>query len=153
MTWEQITLRLAVALALGGVIGLERQWKSHYVGLRTNTLVTIGSAALIIFGLMLPPGDAEGLTRISAQIITGVGFLCAGVIMHEGVNVRGFNTAATLWCSVAVGMFVGNGLFVPAAILSCFIVAVNLLFRPVDYYINRKTVPEDGQRARNNDED
>lgn len=142
MTWEQIALRLGVALLLGGTIGLERQWRSHYVGLRTNTLITIGSAALMIFGLMLPDADPASLGRIAAQIITGIGFLCAGVIMHEGVTVRGFNTAATLWCSVAVGMFAGTGLFTPAVILTIFIILVNLFFRPLVYFINRTTIPE-----------
>ncbi|MCE9506972.1 MAG: MgtC/SapB family protein [Alphaproteobacteria bacterium] len=143
MTWEQITLRLGIALLLGGMIGLERQWRSHYVGLRTNTLITIGSAALMIFGLMLPAGDPAGLGRIASQIITGVGFLCAGVIMHEGVNIKGFNTAATLWCSVAVGMFAGTGLFIPAGILTIFIILVNLLMLPAVYFINRTTTPEE----------
>ncbi len=146
MTSEEIILRLGVALLLGGAIGLERQWKSHYVGLRTNTLVAIGSAALMIFGLMIAPHDTEGLSRIASQIITGIGFLCAGVIMHEGVTAKGFNTAATLWCSVAVGMFAGYGLFAPAAILGVIIIAVNLLFRPIDAFINKKTVAEDWLR-------
>lgn len=142
MTWEQITLRLGVALLLGGIIGLERQCRSHYVGLRTNTLITLGSAALIIFALMLPAGDPSSLGRIASQIITGVGFLCAGVIMHEGVNVKGFNTAATLWCSVTVGMFAGIGLFIPASILTVGIILVNLLMLPIVRFINRTTTSE-----------
>src|SRR5262245_14866793 len=109
MTWEQIALRLGIALLLGSVIGLERQWRSHYVGLRTNTLITLGSAALMIFGLMLPAPDPSGIGRLASQIITGIGFLCGGVIMREGVNIKGFNTAATLWCSVTVGLFAGMG--------------------------------------------
>ena len=143
MTWEQMALRLGIALLLGSAIGLERQWRSHYVGLRTNTLVTIGSAAMMIFGQMLPAEEHASLEHIASQIITGVGFLCAGVIMHEGVNIRGFNTAATLWCSVAVGIFTGTGLFVPAAILTVFIVLVNLLMLPIVYFVNRTSTPEE----------
>ena len=136
-------MRLGVALLLGGAIGVERQWRSHYVGLRTNTLVTIGSAALMIFGLMLPAGDPSGLGRMASQIITGVGFLCAGVIMHEGMTSKGFNTAATLWCSVTVGIFAGSGFFIPAAILAALIIVVNLCFHPLVNYINKKTVAEE----------
>ena len=143
MNWEEISLRLGIALLLGSVIGLERQWRSHYVGLRTNTLITIGSAAMMIFGQMLPAEEHASLEHIASQIITGVGFLCAGVIMHEGVNIKGFNTAATLWCSVAVGIFTGTGLFVPAGILTVFIILVNLLMLPVVYFINRTTTPEE----------
>ncbi len=143
MAWQEMSLRLGVALVLGGVIGLERQWRSHYVGLRTNTLITIGAAAMMIFGQMLPATDHASLEHIASQIITGVGFLCAGVIMHEGVNIKGFNTAATLWCSVAVGIFTGMGFYVPAAILTVFIILVNLLMLPAVYFINRTTTPEE----------
>ena len=136
MAWQQISLRLGLALILGGIIGLERQWRNHYVGLRTNTLITIGAAAMMVFAQMLPAEEHASLEHIASQIITGVGFLCAGVIMHEGANVRGFNTAATLWCSVAVGIFTGSGFFIPAIVLAVFIILVNLLMRPVVYFIN-----------------
>lgn len=139
MLWEDIIMRLGLALLLGAVIGFERQWRSRYVGLRTNTLIAIGSAALILFALMLPDGDPTALGRISAQIITGAGFLCAGVIIHEGVTVKGFSTAATMWCSAAVGLFCGMGHFLPAVLLAVIIVLANLLLRPVVYFINRKT--------------
>jgi len=140
MNWEDIAIRLAVALLLGGAIGLERQWRSRYVGLRTNTLLTIGSAAMMIFALVLPTGsDPAGVVHIVAGIITGIGFLGAGVIVNEGVTVKGFNTAATLWCSVAVGLFAGAGFFIAAAILTGFVVLVNLFLRPIVYYINEKT--------------
>ena len=142
MTWEEIAMRLGAALLLGSAIGVERQWHSHYVGLRTNTLVTLGSSALMIFALMLPTGDPSGLGRMASQIITGVGFLCAGVIFHEGVTAKGFNTAATLWCSTAVGMFSGMGLFMPAGILATFIILVNLFLRPIVYLINQRAVSE-----------
>ena len=139
MGWEEIAMRLGVALLLGSAIGVERQWRSHYVGLRTNTLVTLGSASFMLFGLLLPVDDQAGLGRIASQIITGVGFLGAGVIFHEGVTAKGFNTAATLWCSTAVGMFAGMGFYTPACLLAGFIVLVNLFLRPIVYFINRRT--------------
>lgn len=89
--------------------------------------------------------------RIASQIVTGIGFLGAGVIMHEGVNVKGFNTAATLWCSVAVGMFAGTGLFLPAVLLTAIILPVNLFFGPIDSYINRSTIPEEAESFTSND--
>lgn len=117
-----------------------------------NTLLTIGSAAMMIFALMLPTnGDPAGLVHIIAGIITGVGFLGAGVIVKEGVTVKGFNTAATLWCSVAVGLFVGAGFFAGAAILTAFIVLVNLFLRPIVYYINEKAAASDGTESRGHD--
>lgn len=139
MLWQEIAVRLGVALVLGGAIGLERQWRSRYVGLRTNTLLTIGAAAMMLFGLMLTRGDAAVAVHIAAAIITGVGFLGAGVIIQKGGTVRGCNTAATLWCSVAVGLFAGAGFFSSALILTLFIIVVHLLLRPIVYHINAKT--------------
>ncbi len=139
MILQDAFMRLAAAVLLGGLIGFERQWRNHYAGLRTNTLITIGSAAILVFAQMLPGADASAIGRIASQIITGVGFLCAGVIMHEGVNVKGLNTSATLWCSVGVGMFSGAGMFPVAALLTAFIIGTNLLLRPLVHYINNRT--------------
>jgi putative Mg2+ transporter-C (MgtC) family protein len=139
MPWEEFALRLGVALLLGGAIGLERQWRSRYVGLRTNTLVTIGSAAMTAFALMLTKDDPTSIVHIIAGIIAGVGFLGAGVIIHEGTTVKGFSTAATLWCSVAVGLFAGAGYFAHAVVLAAFITLANLLLRPIVHTINAKT--------------
>lgn len=153
MTWQEISLRLGLALLLGGIIGLERQWRSRYVGLRTNTLVTIGTAAMMMFALMIPMGnDPASIVHIIAGIITGVGFLGAGVIVKEGMTVKGFNTAATLWCSVAVGLFVGIGNFLAAGILTMFIILVNLFLRPIVYYINTQSsqdLPHKAKKSRN----
>lgn len=152
MLWEQITLRLGLAMLLGAAIGIERQWRSHYVGLRTNTLLSIGAAGLMIFALLLP-NDPTAVGRIASQAITGIGFLCAGVIMHEGINVRGFNTAATLWCSVTVGMFTGVGLFMPAFILTALIMLVNLFMTPLVHVINRQTTAEGPESIGNRPQD
>lgn len=137
--WEELAVRLGIALLLGGAIGLERQWRSHYVGLRTNTLVTVGSAAMTAFAMMLTKDDPTSVVHIVAGIIAGVGFLGAGVIIHEGMTVKGFSTAATLWCSVAVGLFVGADYLIHATILAMFIILINLLLRPIVHYINATT--------------
>jgi putative Mg2+ transporter-C (MgtC) family protein len=141
--WDDIILRLCVALVLGGLIGFERQWHSRYVGLRTNTLLTLGATAMTYFGILLTKGDVGNMVHIISAIITGVGFLGAGVIIQEGVTVKGVSTAATLWCSVAVGLFVGDGYFVPAVILTAFVILVNLFLRPMVYCINAKTAEEE----------
>ena len=131
--------RLVLALACGGLIGFERQWRQKMAGLRTNVLVAIGAAAFVMFAYRLTPmGDA---TRMAGQVVTGIGFLGAGVIMHEGVNVHGLNTAATLWCSAAVGMFAGAGMMFEAAIFAVFVTLTNMIMRPLVAVINRYTGP------------
>jgi putative Mg2+ transporter-C (MgtC) family protein len=98
--------RLSVALFLGSAIGFERQWHQKMAGLRTNALVALGSCGFVVFSAMVGEGDP---TRIAAQVVTGIGFLGAGVILREGINVHGINTAAALWCSAMVGTFAGGG--------------------------------------------
>src|ERR1700743_560194 len=94
-------LDLLTAFALGTLIGLERQYRQRTAGLRTNVLVAIGAAAFADMGMRLL--GPEGATRIIAYIVSGIGFLGAGVIMKEGTHVRGLNTAATLWSSAGAG--------------------------------------------------
>src|SRR5271154_4944762 len=131
--------RLVLALACGALIGVERQWRQKKAGLRTNVLVAIGACAFVLFAYRLTPvGDA---TRMAGQVVTGIGFLGAGVIMHEGVNVHGLNTAATLWCSAAVGIFAGAGLLIEAALLATFVTVTNLILRPLVTFINRHAGP------------
>jgi len=98
-------VNLATAVALGGVIGFERQWRQRLAGLRTNTLVALGAASFVIYDNLFSPDAAA--TRVAAQVVSGIGFLGAGIIFREGLNVRGLNTAATLWCSAAVGVLSG----------------------------------------------
>jgi len=128
-TLIQTSFNLLAAFLMGGLIGFERQWRQRLAGLRTNTLVAIGAASFVIFAAQVP-GDASP-TRVAAQVVSGIGFLGAGIIFKEGLNVRGLNTAATLWCSAAVGTMCGAGLFPIAAIATGFIIAVNLLLRPL----------------------
>lgn len=135
MIIETFILRLSLALLQGAVIGLERQWRQKSAGLRTNTLVSLGAAAYIMLGQELV-GETGDPTRIASQIITGIGFLGAGVIIKDGFTVSGLNTAATIWCSAAVGAFSGLGLWREAMVLTLAIVAVHLILRPVVLYLN-----------------
>ena len=133
---EQAAINLASAVILGSVIGFERQWRNRLAGLRTNTLVALGAASFVVFEALFP--DESSPTRVAAQVVSGVGFLGAGVIFREGLNVRGLNTAATLWCSAAIGVLAGAGYAGYAAMATAFVVFVNLLLRPIVSFINRQ---------------
>jgi putative Mg2+ transporter-C (MgtC) family protein len=133
---EQAALNLAVALGLSAVIGFERQWRNRLAGLRTNTLVALGAASFVIFEQLVP--DESSPTRVAAQVVSGIGFLGAGLIFREGLSVRGLNTAATLWCSAAIGVIAGAGYPLYAKVATGFVVFVNLLLRPIVSFINRQ---------------
>jgi putative Mg2+ transporter-C (MgtC) family protein len=135
---EQAVINLAVALGLSAVIGFERQWRNRLAGLRTNTLVALGAATFVIFAA-LTPGEASP-TRVAAQVVSGIGFLGAGLIFREGLSVRGLNTAATLWCSAAIGVLAGAGYLLYATVATGFVVFVNLLLRPIVSFINRQSL-------------
>ena len=132
----QTALSLGMALLLGGLIGFERQWRQRLAGLRTNTLVALGAASFVVFASLFP-GEASP-TRVAAQVVSGIGFLGAGIIFKEGLNVRGLNTAATLWCSAAVGTLCGAGFPAHAAVAAVFVIGVNLLLRPLVQLIERQ---------------
>ena len=129
ITWTTFAIRLLVGFFLAVGIGIERQWLKTRSILKTNVLVTLGSAMFVMLSIMTP-GDASP-TRISAQIVSGVGFLGGGVILREGASVRGINTAATLWCAAAIGTLVGSGYLVQAYVSTLAVVGANLLLRPL----------------------
>ena len=139
MSWLEFSLRIGVALLFGALVGLERQWRQRGAGLRTNALVSTGSAAFVAISGMIAGENSP--TRIAAQVVSGIGFLGAGVILREGLNVRGLNTAATLWCSAAVGTLAGLGFIVPSFITTLAIVGANIVLRPLANKINRQTHP------------
>src|SRR6202023_1768581 len=136
MTIEQAAIDLAVAGGLGSLVGFERQWHHRLAGLRTNTLVALGAASFVIFESLVP-GDTSP-TRVAAQVVSGIGFLGAGLIFREGLSVRGLNTAATIWCSAAVGVLAGASYPAYAALATGFVLVVNLLLRPIVMFINRQ---------------
>ncbi len=138
MTEFEFILRLLTALAAGFIIGFERQWHNKSAGLRTNTLVAIGAALFVMLSINLS-NDQVNVTRIIGQIVTGIGFLGAGIIFKEGINVHGLTTAATVWCSAAVGSLAAVGYYTETLIGVIVIVAVNSLLLPIDkWLINRK---------------
>ncbi len=136
MILVDVAIRLGVALALGAIIGFERQWRQRIAGLRTNALVAIGAAGFTVFGLHMF-GQSSG-APVVAQIVSGIGFLGAGVILREGLSVRGLNTAATLWCSAMVGTFAGGGALIAATIAATIVLLTHLLLRPLVRFIERQ---------------
>src|SRR5215813_11718280 len=127
MTTYELMLRLATTLAAGTVIGIERQWRHKMAGLRTNVLVAVGAAMFCLIAALRP--QEANPTRIAAQIASGVGFLGAGVILRDGLNIRGLNTAATLWCAAVAGAMAGSGFPLPAVAASLVILGTNLFLR------------------------
>lgn len=123
------TVNMAFALILGAIIGSERQLRGRMAGLRTNALVALGSAGFVIFAALFP--EDINPTRVAAQVVSGIGFLGAGVIFREGLNIQGINTAATLWCSAAVGLICGSGHIPFAVALTLLIFFSNLGLRPL----------------------
>ncbi|SIQ21074.1 MULTISPECIES: MgtC/SapB family protein [unclassified Bosea (in: a-proteobacteria)] len=136
---------LASAFVLGMLIGAERQYRQRTAGLRTAVLVAVGAAAFVDLAMRL--GHADGAIRVIAYVVSGIGFLGAGVIMKEGMNVRGLNTAATLWCSAAVGACTGADMVAEGALITLFVIAGNTLLRPLVNAINRIPLNEQALEA------
>lgn len=134
-----LVCRFAIALILGGIIGLERQWHQRTAGIRTNALVCIGASGFVIFATFFPHETSP--TRIAAQVVSGIGFLGAGVIMREGLTVRGLNSAATIWCSSTVGVYCGGGFYLEASILASAIMTTNFVLRNFVYNVLTRFMP------------
>ncbi|WP_137930929.1 MgtC/SapB family protein [Mesorhizobium comanense] len=139
------TVSLAAAFILGTLIGAERQYRQRTAGLRTNVLVAVGAAAFVDLAQRIA-GSTEAV-RVISYVVSGIGFLGAGVIMKEGMNVRGLNTAATLWCSAAVGACAGTDMVAEAALLTVFVLAGNTLLRPLVNMINRIPIDDRATEA------
>jgi putative Mg2+ transporter-C (MgtC) family protein len=136
---------LTTAFVLGTLIGAERQYRQRTAGLRTNVLVALGAAAFVDLAMHLT--GADGGVRVIAYVVSGIGFLGAGVIMKQGMDVRGLNTAATLWASAAVGSCAGADMVAQAVALTVFVLAGNTLLRPLVNAINRIPLDEKASEA------
>jgi putative Mg2+ transporter-C (MgtC) family protein len=128
VTFHEFIAYIGEAFVLGSVIGAERQWRQRRAGLRTNALVSLGAAAFVMVEGMTP-GVGSPL-RLAAQVVSGIGFIGGGVIVREGLTIKGLNTAATLWCSAAIGVLCGSGFAKEAAVGTCFVLLTNVFLRP-----------------------
>lgn len=143
MDWGQLAfpdlmMRLATATVLGGLLGIERERLERSAGFRTHALVSVASALMMIvstYGFPVPPGDVEGgldPSRIAAQVVSGIGFLGAGVIIFRENTIRGLTTAASIWAVAGVGLAAGGGLYVAAAAGTGFMLLISAGLRPVE---------------------
>ncbi|MEH7484849.1 MgtC/SapB family protein [Neobacillus drentensis] len=134
MEYEIIT-RMLSAVIFGIIIGIERQWHNCIAGLRTNVLVSIGACLFVLLeGLSTVDHEPK---RIAAQIVSGIGFMGAGVLIKEGLSVRGLDTAATLWCTAAIGTLSGYGYDLVAIAGTILVVAINSILRPFALWIDK----------------
>lgn len=124
--WNDL-LKAVLSLCAGFVLGFEREWKDKSAGFKTISIICLGSTLFSLLSFKLGAGESEDATRIASYVVSGIGFLGAGVIFKDGVNVNGLTTASIIWMSAAIGMAIGFGVYVIAAIflLACFAIIVS----------------------------
>lgn len=147
METAEFIIRMLVATGVGAAVGLERQINNKSAGLRTNTLVALGFCVFVLISVRLLSEGGDP-TRIIGQVVTGIGFLGAGVILHRGANVQGLTTAATIWCSASLGCLAGLGYFFEAAIAALLIIIINFAFKKADKWFD-----EEKKRLKKNNND
>ena len=137
MVYQDFLLRIIVSFALSFAIGLERQWRRRVIGLRTNVLVCLGSFLFVSFSFLT---NAYDVSRIASQVVCGIGFLGAGVILKDKGNIKGLDTAATLWCAAARGTLCASGFLLEALVGTLFILLANVVLRGITRKLNLKHV-------------
>lgn len=153
--WFEILVRVGLAAALGGAIGLEREIREREAGLRTHMLVSVGAALFTLvsayawsdFRFSTPEGVVFDPTRIAAQVVSGIGFLGAGAIIRQGLSVRGLTTAATLWVVAAIGMAAGAGYYVAAVLTTALVIFSLWPLRIVAHRFTTRFQAEEGRLA------
>ena len=138
-----VVIAILLSVILCGVIGIEREWRGRSAGLRTHLLVGVGSCVIMIISIYGFPavfGDKRDVARLAAQIITGVGFLGAGAIIHRNSGIKGLTTAGTIWVVMAIGIACGSFNFVIAILATLVIVFVLTIFKKVEVKINKKNM-------------
>ena len=151
MTDLELIQRLLLSAALGAALGLEREWRQKYAGLRTNILIAIGSTLFTLMSIGLSVSEGDDRTRVAAQIVTGIGFLGAGAIRRTGAGVRGLTTAAMIWVNAAIGVAVGGGEYHLAVIATAVTLVVLTLLTPLEKWIDRRVPKRPGDEDDPND--
>lgn len=139
----ELILRMVIAVVLGGLVGLEREWHNHAAGFRTHILVCLGSAMIMLLSIygfsefVNEPNVRIDPARLAAQVISGIGFLGAGAILRNGSVISGLTTAASVWVVAAIGLSVGAGFLYPAAICTGMVLISLLLLNKWEKYLMR----------------
>ena len=139
MDFKSFLLGLLICFSLSFLLGIERQYRRRFLGLRTMILVSVGSYLFVSFSFLLTGYQADA-TRIAAQVVAGIGFLGAGVIIKDNKNskVRGLTTAATLWCDSSIGVLCAGGFIKEAIVASLVVLFANVILRYINIFVNSK---------------
>lgn len=146
MPFTDFFTNVTVALACGLFVGLERQWRQHPAGLRTNALISLGACLFASLAILFEKENSP--TRVAGQIVTGIGFLGGGVILRDGMNVKGLTTAATIWCMGAIGTLAGCGFLLFAITSTACVLLVNIVMHPLSNWVDRLTLKVKKMEAR-----
>lgn len=143
MLYTDFILRICLSLVLGFLIGLERQLTGHQAGIRINILICIGTSFFTLFPIIY---GSDQVFRVGSSIISGIGFLCSGVIFKDSGAVRGMNTAATLWCTAAVGILASTGMYEIAITAAAVLIGSNFLLRPLSKKLNPLVAGDESEK-------
>lgn len=144
MLYMDFVLRVALSMVLGFLIGLERQLTGHPAGIRINVLICMGTSFFTLFPMLY---GSDQVFRVGSSIISGVGFLCSGVIFKDSGSVRGMNTAATLWCTAAIGILASTRMYAMAVTAAVLLIGSNLILRPLARKVNPIAAGEEKRKA------
>ncbi len=131
-------IKVGLATIAGLLIGLEREYKGKSAGLKTNALVSLGAAVYVLISLRFFGEEYADVTRVLSQVVTGIGFLGAGVILQKEDKIKGLTTAATIWCSAGAGCLAATSMYIELGILTILVVVINVVFGYIDESIERK---------------
>ena len=137
VNWMNLTFifNLTIAIFAGVIVGLERQWQQKIAGIRTTALVSFGACMFVTLSVFMA-GEDSSPTRIAAQVVSGIGFLAGGVIIRDGFSVSGINTAATIWCSAAIGSIIGAGFWLEGIAAAVMLMVVNIMLRSLSHKVD-----------------
>lgn len=134
----EFIIRISAAMVAGFLVGIERELSKKSAGLKTNTLVSVGACAFVVISLNFVDYTDTDVTRIIGQVVTGIGFLGAGVILKQGTDIRGLTTAATVWCSSAIGCLAGVGMYFELVVTTGAILIVNIVMNFFENWMLKK---------------
>ena len=135
MELKSFVIGILICFVLSFAVGLERQYRRRFIGLRTTILLAIGTYMFVSMSFIIGASKTD-LTRIAAGIVSGISFIGAGVIIKQGNKVQGLTTAATLWCDAAIGALCATGAYYEAILGACIVIVVNLLLRKISHSVN-----------------